>query len=64
LKKGIKEGSVLIDFGTSIPASTKKIGADLAAKGVGMIDAPLGRTPAECVLSRRSGGRSHDKANQ
>ena len=43
---GIKPGSVLIDFGTSIPASTKKIGADLAAKGVGMIDAPLGRTPA------------------
>ena len=43
---GIKPGSVLIDFGTSIPASTKKIGADLAKKGVGMIDAPLGRTPA------------------
>ena len=43
---GIKEGSVLIDFGTSIPASTKKIGADLAEKGAGMIDAPLGRTPA------------------
>jgi 3-hydroxyisobutyrate dehydrogenase len=43
---GIKEGSVLIDYGTSIPASTRKIGADLAAKGVGMIDAPLGRTPA------------------
>lgn len=43
---GIKEGSVLIDFGTSIPASTRKIGADLAKKGAGMIDAPLGRTPA------------------
>ncbi len=43
---GIKEGSVLIDFGTSIPASTRKIGADLARKGAGMIDAPLGRTPA------------------
>lgn len=43
---GIKEGSVLVDFGTSIPSSTKKIGADLANKGVGMIDAPLGRTPA------------------
>ena len=43
---GIKEGSVLIDFGTSIPASTKKIGAALAEKGAGMIDAPLGRTPA------------------
>lgn len=43
---GIKSGSTLIDFGTSIPASTRKIGADLASKGVGMIDAPLGRTPA------------------
>lgn len=46
LLAGLKEGSVLIDFGTSIPASTQKIGADLAKKGVGMIDAPLGRTPA------------------
>ncbi|MEO1323189.1 MAG: NAD(P)-dependent oxidoreductase [Pseudomonadota bacterium] len=44
--EGIKPGSVLIDFGTSIPASTQKIGADLASKGAGMLDAPLGRTPA------------------
>lgn len=43
---GIKQGAVVIDYGTSIPASTKKIGADLATKGAGMIDAPLGRTPA------------------
>ena len=43
---GIKAGSTLIDFGTSIPASTQKIGAQLAEKGCGMIDAPLGRTPA------------------
>ena len=43
---GIKEGAVLIDFGTSIPATTRKIGKDLAEKGAGMIDAPLGRTPA------------------
>lgn len=43
---GIKKDAVLIDFGTSIPASTRKIGADLAKKGAGMIDAPLGRTPA------------------
>ena len=46
LLAGMKEGSTLIDFGTSIPASTIKIGADLALKGIGMIDAPLGRTPA------------------
>lgn len=43
---GMKAGSVLIDFGTSIPASTRKIGADLKKKGAGMIDAALGRTPA------------------
>lgn len=43
---GIKQGSVLIDYGTSIPSSTQKIGADLSKKGAGMIDAPLGRTPA------------------
>ena len=43
---GIKKDSVVVDFGTSIPASTRKIGADLAQKGAGMIDAPLGRTPA------------------
>jgi len=43
---GMKADSVLIDFGTSIPASTRKIGADLKKKGAGMIDAALGRTPA------------------
>ena len=43
---GIKEGATLIDFGTSIPASTRKIGTALAVKGAGMLDAPLGRTPA------------------
>jgi 3-hydroxyisobutyrate dehydrogenase len=43
---GIQKGAVLIDFGTSIPASTIQIGKDLAEKGAGMIDAPLGRTPA------------------
>ena len=43
---GIKEGTTLIDFGTSIPASTRKIGAALVDRGAGMLDAPLGRTPA------------------
>ncbi len=43
---GMKPGTTLIDFGTSIPASTIAIGAALAEKGCGMIDAPLGRTPA------------------
>lgn len=43
---GAKAGQVVIDFGTSLPASTLKIGADLAAKRATYLDAPLGRTPA------------------
>lgn len=43
---GAKEGQVIIDFGTSLPASTLKIGADLAKQGATYLDAPLGRTPA------------------
>ncbi|HCQ66544.1 MAG TPA: NAD(P)-dependent oxidoreductase [Rhodobacteraceae bacterium] len=65
---GIKAGAVLIDFGTSIPASTRKIGADLAAKGAGMIDAPLGRTPAHAkdgLLNIMAAGdkQTFDKVN-
>ena len=43
---GAQAGLTVIDFGTSLPGSTKKIGADLAEKGAVYFDAPLGRTPA------------------
>ncbi len=43
---GAREGLVAIDFGTSLPGSTKRIGAELAKKGTAFLDAPLGRTPA------------------
>lgn len=43
---GAREGLVAIDFGTSLPGSTKKIGSALAEKGAAYLDAPLGRTPA------------------
>jgi 3-hydroxyisobutyrate dehydrogenase-like beta-hydroxyacid dehydrogenase len=59
---GIKVGAVVIDFGTSIPASTRKIGADLAAKGAGMIDAPLGRTPAHAKEGKLNIMAAGDKA--
>ena len=36
----------MIDFGTSLPGSTRKIGADLGDEGAAYLDAPLGRTPA------------------
>jgi 2-hydroxy-3-oxopropionate reductase len=43
--EGTKAGSFIIDFGTSIPESTKRIAKDLKKKSVGYLDAPLGRTP-------------------
>ncbi|RMA82285.1 NAD(P)-dependent oxidoreductase [Umboniibacter marinipuniceus] len=43
---GIQSGTIVIDYGTSVPSSTRRIGADIKAKGADMIDAPLGRTPA------------------
>lgn len=46
---GVKPDTVVIDFGTSLPGSTKKIGADMAEKGAHYLDAPLGRTPSHAV---------------
>ncbi|MDZ4094307.1 MAG: NAD(P)-dependent oxidoreductase [Paracoccaceae bacterium] len=43
---GLKPGAIVVDFGTSLPGSTLKIGADIAAAGGIYLDAPLGRTPA------------------
>lgn len=45
----VKPGTTIIDFGTSLPGSTKKLGAAFEAKGAHYLDAPLGRTPAHAV---------------
>jgi 2-hydroxy-3-oxopropionate reductase len=42
---GLSPGKVIIDFGTSLPSSTKKIAEKIADTGAAMLDAPLGRTP-------------------
>jgi 2-hydroxy-3-oxopropionate reductase len=42
---GLRKDSVVIDFGTSLPASTRQLGAEVAAAGGHYMDAPLGRTP-------------------
>lgn len=46
---GLRPGAVVIDFGTSLPASTKRLGERVAEVGGAMLDAPLGRTPAHAV---------------
>ena len=43
---GLGEGKVVIDFGTSLPDSTRSLGELVAKKNAAMMDAPLGRTPA------------------
>ena len=42
---GLKKGTVVVDFGTSLPASTSELGAEVIAAGGQYLDAPLGRTP-------------------
>ncbi|MDA9008820.1 NAD(P)-dependent oxidoreductase [Alphaproteobacteria bacterium] len=43
---GLSAGNIVIDFGTSLPASTRALGETVAAAGGVYLDAPLGRTPA------------------
>ncbi|MFD0917188.1 NAD(P)-dependent oxidoreductase [Pseudahrensia aquimaris] len=46
---GLSKGKTVIDFGTSLPASTRMLGALAIEKGAGFMDAPLGRTPAHAI---------------
>ena len=46
---GLSAGNTVIDFGTSLPASTRTLGEEVAAAGAHHMDAPLGRTPAHAV---------------
>ncbi len=42
-------GTLVIDFGTSLPASTKSMAKECRDKGGSMMDAPLGKTPFHAV---------------
>ncbi|WP_420013067.1 NAD(P)-dependent oxidoreductase [Tateyamaria sp.] len=46
---GLKPGAIVVDFGTSLPGSTRALGDAVAAAGGRYLDAPLGRTPAHAV---------------
>lgn len=46
---GLNADTVVIDFGTSLPGSTKALAAEVAQAGGHFLDAPLGRTPAHAV---------------
>ena len=42
---GLKPGATVIDFGTSLPASTRILAKEVDEAGGAYLDAPLGRTP-------------------
>lgn len=44
---GARQGLIVIDTTTADPTSTMALAAEMAAAGVIMVDAPLGRTPKE-----------------
>lgn len=43
---GLKPGATVIDFGTSLPGSTRRLGEETKSAGGTYLDAPLGRTPS------------------
>jgi 3-hydroxyisobutyrate dehydrogenase-like beta-hydroxyacid dehydrogenase len=54
LLAAMKPGSILVDSTTADPHSTRRLGALLAARGVGMVDGPVGRTPKEAEEGKLS----------
>jgi len=44
---GAREGLIVVDTTTADPTSTMALADEMAAQGVHMVDAPLGRTPKE-----------------
>lgn len=61
----VREGLIVVDSTTADPTSTRKVGADLRARGADLVDAPVGRTPKEAeagTLSTFVGGRPESVA--
>lgn len=46
---GMKPDQIVIDFGTSLPGSTRILGEEVAAAGGIYLDAPIGRTPTQAL---------------
>lgn len=49
LAHAMRPGSVLIDMSTIDPAVTRRVGAALAEKGIGMVDSPVGKTQDHAI---------------
>ena len=47
--QGLLKGAVVVDFGTSLPGSTKQLASEVSEAGGQYLDAPLGRTPSHAL---------------
>lgn len=52
LAAGARNGAIIADCSTSDPVSTLALAAELGAKGIHFIDAPLGGTPAQAEAGK------------
>ena len=59
---GLRPGAVVVDFGTSLPGSSRALALEVAAAGGQFLDAPLGRTPAHAKDGLLNIMASGDKA--
>ena len=61
LVDGLGEGTIVVDMGSSSPTGTRALGAELAERGVGLIDAPVSggvRRAADGTLAIMVGGEA------
>jgi len=59
---GMKPGTIVVDFGTSLPGSTRMLAEKVAAAGGQYLDAPLGRTPSHAKEGQLNIMGAGDKA--
>lgn len=62
LESGGAAGKTVVDFGTSLPGSTRMLGEQVNAIGAAYLDAPLGRTPAHALDGNLNIMAAGDKA--
>jgi 3-hydroxyisobutyrate dehydrogenase-like beta-hydroxyacid dehydrogenase len=59
---GLRRGATVVDFGTSLPGSSRSLSEEVTAAGGSFLDAPLGRTPAHAKDGLLNIMASGDKA--
>ncbi|WP_170604008.1 NAD(P)-dependent oxidoreductase [Ruegeria arenilitoris] len=58
---GLNNGAIVVDFGTSLPGSTRALAQEVADAGGSFLDAPLGRTPSHALEGKLNIMTSGDK---